>query len=640
MTVSVVQSTSHAGNPPASFGSNVTAGNTVLLVVAGYTTAAGNPTTSAVKLGGISVSGTVAFFNNGTTGGVLSPLSGSNAAYLAIWMMPFCPGGQSAVDVTVSGASGVIGQVIYEIAGLGSTPILDKSSSGGSATGTALSSGATGNLTTGPEFVLGASMAFAGVPATNSGWTCLQPAGGADLTAGYQIPLVGGSSFTWAQTTSGSPWAGAVISLYAAPVPAPFYPATQARPKLIIPFRAGRIASNPGGPVNNPGVVPVTGALPGAIRAALPASGRGRISLRPAPAVTPPAAAPQAGHPARATRTAPARRGRGTGSPGILTISAAVAGTTGTIIVTAPAGAVTAVTGSPGRIIRRALPAPRRGTGRGAQAGPVTQPGTVAGVTGQIVIAAPAGTVTAVVTATAAGRVSRPRPSAPRRGTGRGTFAVTAAPGIITGTTGQITIAAPAGTITTTSTGGASVAGPPGRLTLTAVIGTVTAVTGTPGKTVRSRTILPRPARRGHGQPGTAGATLHGPAGTVTVRAVPGTVTAVTGTTGKTVRGRTASPPRRGTSTRQHGTAGTAIAVPAGTITVTGIPGGIASTVNGTPGTVAVTGPGGHVVLTPYRYVRWDIRPGFAATGPRSHLIQGSPGMVTVKAPAGTVTIS
>lgn len=384
-----------------------------------------------------------------------------------------------------------------------------------------------------------------------------------------------------------------------------------------------------------------TGTKATAAPAAVPAtvSGvQGAITVT-APAGTVTAVTGTPGRAIRARTVAKPARGQARGaSTG--TLAAAVTGTTGTIAAAAPAGTVTAVTGSPGRIIRRVLPAPRRGTGHGAQAGPVTQPGIVAGTAGQITIAAPAGTVTAVVTTAAPGRVIRPRPSAPRRGTGRGTFAVTAAPGVITGVTGQITVTAPAGTVTAAGTISVTVAGPPGRLTLTAIIGTVTAVTGSPGKAARSRTILPRPARRGHGQPGTAGTTLHGATGTVTVRAPAGTVTAVTGTTGKTARGRTTAPPRRGTGTGRHGTAGTAIAAPPGIVTVTGPAGAISSTVNGTPGTVAVTGPGGHVVLVPYRYVRWDIRPGFAATGPRSHLIQGSPGMVTVKAPAGTVTIS
>jgi hypothetical protein len=80
MAITVIQSAAHASNPPATFGAGVTGGNTVFLVAAGYTTASGNPAISAVKLGGSAVTGTVAFFSPGTTGGILSPLNAGNGA--------------------------------------------------------------------------------------------------------------------------------------------------------------------------------------------------------------------------------------------------------------------------------------------------------------------------------------------------------------------------------------------------------------------------------------------------------------------------------------------------------------------------------------------------------------------------------
>lgn len=289
MAVTVVQSIAHVGNPPATFGAGVTAGNTVFLVAAGYTTASGNPTISAVKLGGSTVAGTIAFFGNGTTDGILSPLSGSNGAYLAIIMIPNVPGGGTAVTYTAAGFSGIIGQCIYEVAGLGSNPILDKSNNGSSASGTAVNSGASGAITSATEIVFGGTMAFAGTPATNSGWVCLQPGGGTDLTAGYQLPVSSGGSYTWAQTSSGNPWAAFVTTVKPSPTPAPFYAPTQAQAKLIIPLLTGRVRSSPGAPVNNPGVVPVSGSLPGAVRAALPANLRGAVIVRSRPRVGPPA---------------------------------------------------------------------------------------------------------------------------------------------------------------------------------------------------------------------------------------------------------------------------------------------------------------------------------------------------------------
>jgi hypothetical protein len=202
-------------------------------------------------------------------------------------MIPNVPAGGTTVDYTAANFNGMIGQAIYEVAGLGPAPVLDKSNSGGAGTGTAVSSGATGAITGAPELVLAGTMAFAGTPATNSGWTCLQPSGGADLTAGYQIATSSGGSFTWSQTSSGSPWAAGIVTVVASPVPSPLYPLRGARPRLIIPLLTGRARSSRGAPVSNPGVVPVQGSLPGAVRAALPVPARGRARFsRPGAAVT------------------------------------------------------------------------------------------------------------------------------------------------------------------------------------------------------------------------------------------------------------------------------------------------------------------------------------------------------------------
>jgi hypothetical protein len=84
------------------------------------------------------------------------------------------------------------------------------------------------------------------------------------------------------------------------------------------------------------------------------------------------------------------------------------------------------------------------------------------------------------------------------------------------------------------------------------------------------------------------------------------------------------------------GSSGAQIPGSTGTVTVTGAAGGIAAAVPGTAAAVTVSAPAGFVVLVPYRYVRWRIRRGFAPAGPRSHVIAGNPGMITVTAPAGT----
>lgn len=185
---------------------------------------------------------------------------------------------------------------------------------------------------------------------------------------------------------------------------------------------------------------------------------------------------------------------------------------------------------------------------------------------------------------------------------------------------------------------GINVHGPAGSITITAVAGTVTAVTGSPGRAVRSCTPVPPPRHRGRGLAGTAGAVISGSAGIITLRGFPGTVQAVTGSPGRTVRSRTRIPPHRGAGRGMPGTIGIRVAGIPGQVVLNGTAGGISISVNGTAGVMAITAPAGFVVLTPYRYLRWDIGPGFSRTAPRSHLITGSPGIISVRAPAGSVS--
>jgi hypothetical protein len=100
-----------------------------------------------------------------------------------------------------------------------------------------------------------------------------------------------------------------------------FRQATQpARARIPRNGPRGRAASSPGAPVANPNVVLVFGATPGAVRASLPVSSRGRVTVRPQGAIAQPAAGPvfrQAAQPARARRPLqPLLRGRAASSPG------------------------------------------------------------------------------------------------------------------------------------------------------------------------------------------------------------------------------------------------------------------------------------------------------------------------------------
>lgn len=213
MAISIVQTATGVGNPPVAFASPVTVGNTVILIAPTYSTSGTQPSTSAVKLGGNTITGTVAFFNPGINNGVNSTTGTGNVAYVSIWMLPNVQvSGQTAVDVTNSG--GGIGQVAYEVAGLGTSPSLDQSASGSSTSSSSLTTGATGAITGAPEIVIGASMTFGGAGAP-AGFTAVNPT--TDLWAGYQIASSVGATYTWSQSAAGTPWAAGLVTILATP---------------------------------------------------------------------------------------------------------------------------------------------------------------------------------------------------------------------------------------------------------------------------------------------------------------------------------------------------------------------------------------------------------------------------------------
>jgi hypothetical protein len=342
MAISVVQTATGTGNPPVTFASNVTAGNTVILAAPCYDTGGTNNTVSSVLLGGSAVTGTVAFFNPGSTGGVNSGSLGGNVAYISIWMLPNCPGGQNSVDYTFSGSQ--VGQVAWEIAGLGTSPSLDQSSSGSSTTLGTSDSGTTSAITAAPEIVIGAAMIFSGAGASSpAGYTVSNPTG--DLWAGYQIVTSSGGTYDWQQTGAGQPWAAAIVTIQGtAAAPAPVQVVLRA------PYR-------PPPPPAKPPAQFITGQLP-APPAALAGVVQGILPYQP-----PAQVAPQA-------ISTPAQPGAVTGQPAALALAA-------------PAGSVTASPAVTGTTAALAFAAP---------AGTVSASPSVAGVTAQLTLAAIAGT--------------------------------------------------------------------------------------------------------------------------------------------------------------------------------------------------------------------------------------------------------
>jgi hypothetical protein len=217
--VNIVQTAVGTGNPPVTFASPITVGNTVILIAPCYNTGGSNNTVSAVKIGTNTIPGTFACFNPGTTGGVNSASSGGNVAYISVWVIPNIQvSGQTQVDYTPSGSQ--VGQIAYEVSGLGTNPTLDQSASGSGITTGTVTTGATGAITGAPELIVGGAMIFAGATGAPAGFTTANPTG--DCWGGYQIAVSSGGTYTWTQTGNGNPWAAALATILgtpAAPVP-------------------------------------------------------------------------------------------------------------------------------------------------------------------------------------------------------------------------------------------------------------------------------------------------------------------------------------------------------------------------------------------------------------------------------------
>ena len=156
MTISVVQdgeAGAAGGTWAVTLGSGTTAGNTLFYVATAYENTGAVPSSSAPLLGGSAVTGAVKLIDVVDTS--------SDRLYTSIWMLPDVPGGKTACAITMTNSQSInnVGLTVYEVAGLGSSPSLDRSSSGNSASTptTAVSSGTTAAITAAPEFVLGAA---------------------------------------------------------------------------------------------------------------------------------------------------------------------------------------------------------------------------------------------------------------------------------------------------------------------------------------------------------------------------------------------------------------------------------------------------------------------------------------------------
>lgn len=197
MTISVVQSrVINQGGYSGNFGTNVTAGNSVILVATGAVfaaaasssnpTFAGSPVSGAVKLYEVESAG-------GATGG---------GVYTTAWLLPNLAGGSAAVGLTVSNVfGGSFGLFGYEISGLGATPSAGPASTGTAETGTAVDSGSI--TASGAALVIGSGACFSATSLTgpSSPWTTIAMTGSASLTSSQ---VTAGGAADWQATAAAS----------------------------------------------------------------------------------------------------------------------------------------------------------------------------------------------------------------------------------------------------------------------------------------------------------------------------------------------------------------------------------------------------------------------------------------------------
>ena len=228
MTIAIVQTatpvaTSGSQSLSLTFGSPVTAGNCIA-VLAGAFSSSSTETFTGVTLGGSADHFALA-----------KRTSASFLPSAEIWYDPNCAGGSTAVAATATGGSAGVAAVIgiaYEISGLLTSSLLDKTAGAGGTSGS-WSSGNTATTTAAAEIWLGcyAGVDSAGKTVTgpSSPWmsaTALTATAGSQTaywTAGYRIvSAAGAAAFAGSQNDSGGGmhWEASVATLIGTAAPA------------------------------------------------------------------------------------------------------------------------------------------------------------------------------------------------------------------------------------------------------------------------------------------------------------------------------------------------------------------------------------------------------------------------------------
>ena len=204
MTITVVQvvaaETSSNTAYTATFTSNVTAGNSVILNATGATANNTSLSSSNPTFNGSSVTGSALAKD-------VSLASSSGSVYEAIWIMPNVAGGAKGVGLTVANntysGDGSTGLVAWEVSGLGTSPVVDRTASN-TGTGTSGNTGTTAAITQAPEIVIAGVVWYGTLPTKlGSPWTDSQF--GQDYSIGsQQIVASSGGTYSYATTSSSS----------------------------------------------------------------------------------------------------------------------------------------------------------------------------------------------------------------------------------------------------------------------------------------------------------------------------------------------------------------------------------------------------------------------------------------------------
>ncbi len=211
--ISVVQSVYIPFDTQGNFNSNITAGNSIVLIPALYTNAgSGLFSTSNPQFGsrGNSVPGIKLAEGTG-------PFAGDGVGYTAVWLLPNVAGGANYVrlDPLYPSPGGPHGTFAYEVAGLGTAPQLDPA--GGVAAGIGYSatvdSGECPPITQPIEIIFGFGHIYSvNLSAPDSAWTAAIGGSNPDFWTGYQIANGPGGTYKWTQAGDGTASWGAGVT--------------------------------------------------------------------------------------------------------------------------------------------------------------------------------------------------------------------------------------------------------------------------------------------------------------------------------------------------------------------------------------------------------------------------------------------